>query len=101
MTVGDAPVWNVSAADHGGQIDDRVASHADLVEPWILTNEMTGQETTVGATRYDNPLWVKLTTFQDTFNGKLGEMGKKNYYLLDVISTADLWVAMYIFIKQY
>lgn len=100
MTGGDVPVWNVSAANHGGQIDDRVASHADLVEPWILTNEMTGQETTVGATRYDNPLWVKLTTFQDTFNGKLGET-IENYYILGVIFTADLWVAKYIFIKNY
>lgn len=69
---GDVPVWNVSAADHGGQIDDRVASHADLVEPWILTNKMAGQETTMGATRYDNPLPVKLATFEDAFNSKLG-----------------------------
>lgn len=70
---GHIPVWNVSAADHGGQIGDGVASHADLVKAWILANEMAGQETTVGATRYDNPLPIKLTTFKNTFNGKLGE----------------------------
>lgn len=74
----NVPVWNVSATDHGGKIDDWVASHADLVEAWVLTNKVTGQETTMGAARYGYPLWVKLATFQDTFNGKLVGKGGKS-----------------------
>lgn len=80
MTGGDVPVWNVSAADHGSKIDDGVASHADLVEPGILTNEVTGQEAPMGSARYDYPLWVKPPTFQDTFNGKLVEKRKNIDY---------------------
>lgn len=67
----DVPVWDVSAANHRGQIDDRIASHAGLVEPWVLANQMTGQETTVGAPGNSHLLRVELATFKDTFNSKL------------------------------
>lgn len=67
----DVPVWNVCAANHRGQIDDRVASHAGLVEAWILANQMTGQETTVGAPSNCHLLHVKLASFENTFNRKL------------------------------
>lgn len=73
----DIPVWDVSAANHRGQIDDRVASHAGLVEPWVLADQMTGQETTMGAPRNCHLLCVELATFQDHFDSKLA--GRKTW----------------------
>ncbi len=67
----DVPVWDICAANHRGQIDDGVASHTGLVEPWVLTNQMTGQETTMGAPRNCYLLHVELATFQNAFNSKL------------------------------
>lgn len=69
------PVWDVSAANHRGQIGDRVASHADFVELGVLANQMTAQETTMGAPRNYYLLRVELATFQNTFNSKL--VGRK------------------------
>lgn len=69
------PVWDVSAANHRGQIGDRVASHTDFVEPGVLANQMTAQETTMGAPRDYYLLRVELATFQNTFNSKL--VGRK------------------------
>lgn len=73
----DIPVWDVCAADHRCQIDDGVASHTGLVEPWVLANQMTGQETTVGAPRNGHLLHVELAAFQNTFNRKL--LGRKTW----------------------
>lgn len=76
----DVPVWDVRATNHRGQIDDGVASHTGLVEPWVLTNQMTGQETTMGAPRNCYLLHVELDTFQNAFNSKLvGRKTLKNY----------------------
>lgn len=83
----EVPVWDVSAANHGGQIDDRVASHAGLVEPWVLANQMTGQETTVGASGNCHLLCVKLATFKDTFNSKL--VGGKTWRGCEVVGGGD------------
>jgi len=69
------PVWDVCAADHGGHIDDRVAGHTGLVEPGVLANQMTGQETAVGAPRHCYFVNVELANFQNTFNCKL--VGRK------------------------
>ena len=71
----DIPVWDVSAANHGGQIGDGVASHACLVEPWVLTNQMTGQETAMRAPSNCHLAHVELCTFENTFNSEL--VGRK------------------------
>lgn len=72
----DIPVGDVSASDHGGYIGDRVACHTGLVEPWVLANQMTGQETTMGAPTKCQLLRVQFFIFQDTFNSKLA--GRKH-----------------------
>ena len=67
----DIPVWDVCAANHGGKIGDGVARHTGLVEAWVLANEMTGQETTMGAPGNCHLLRVELVAFQNTFNSEL------------------------------
>lgn len=67
----DLPVWYVCAANHGGQVDNRVASHTSLVEFWVLSDQMTGQETPVRASTNCHFLHVEVVTFQHTFNCKL------------------------------
>lgn len=71
MCCPDAPVGNVGAANHRGYIDDRVACHTHFVEAWILANQMTDQETTMGASRKCHLLCVESATFQNAFYSKL------------------------------
>lgn len=54
------PVWDVSGAHHGGDVDHRVPGHAGTIHLRILTNQVAGEEATVGTTHKGHSAFVKV-----------------------------------------
>lgn len=75
------PVRNVCAADHGGQIRDRISCHTRLVKLRILSNQMTSQKSTVRASHHSDLLLVKVTLLQNTVYRQLFRVKQTVYYI--------------------
>lgn len=60
------PVSDVTGPEQCGRVDDGVPCCTCSVELWILTNQMTRQESTMRPTHHSHPIRIKgLVTLQD------------------------------------
>lgn len=69
----DAPVGNVGAANHGGQVGDGVARHTHPVEVRVLTNQVADQKATVRSAAQRHLVAIKPAASQETLDSKLRE----------------------------
>lgn len=65
------PVRDVSGAHHGGDVDHRVPCHAGTICVWVLTNQVAGEEATVGTTHKGHSVCVKVFLLEHLLYCKL------------------------------
>lgn len=65
------PVRDVSGAHHGGHVDHRVPCHAGAVGFWVLTNQVAGEEATVGTAHKGHTACVKAFLLEHLLHCKL------------------------------
>lgn len=65
------PVRDVSGAHHGGNVDHRVPHHAGTVGLRVLTNQVAGQEATMGTTHKGHTACIKVFLLEHLLYCKL------------------------------
>lgn len=68
---GNPPVRDVSGAHHGGNVDHRVPGYTGTVGLWVLTNQVAGEESTMGTTHEGHTPCIKVFLLEHLLHCKL------------------------------
>lgn len=66
-----SPIRDVSGAHHGGNVDHRIPGYTGTVGLWVLTNQVAGEEPTMGTTHKGHTACIKVFLLEHLLHCKL------------------------------
>lgn len=79
-----SPVHYVTGSQQRSSINDWIPGCTCSVEVWVLTNQMTGQEATMGTTNHSQAFGIEgFVALQCSCNGPLSKKSHINFMLID------------------